>query len=261
MARTKPKLPTAARHDTNKSGIVEEGRSSPDCLDANSSSSNVSSSSRDRSPSPEEVFVEDFNLTRSNDPVELDAPPITMTVADQDQVKRLVAFYPTLKIRHCTYLYRTWEIIPWVERYNLTDNPNDPFGDFHTILSHINDPVLHRFPVGRMDEREVDKYRSNTTKWFKSDHLSFYTDWSQMYDSRYDDSHNVFSFFTASGEMTSMVQWFNESRSDFDDSNINVARICSCIWKRIHPPSYLLYRQKKIEASPDQNGYDTASFW
>ncbi len=82
-----------------------------------------------------------------------------------------------------------------------------------------------------------------------------------MYDSRYNDSHDVFSFFTArSGEMTSMVQWFNESRSDFDDSDINVAKICSCIWKRIHPPSYLLYRRKKIQASPDQNGYDTASF-
>jgi hypothetical protein len=60
--------------------------------------------------------------------------------------------------------------------------------------------------------------------------------------------------------MTSMVQWFNESRSDFDDSDINVAKICSCVWKRIHPPSYSLYRQKKIDASPDQNGYDTASF-
>jgi hypothetical protein len=58
-----------------------------------------------------------------------------------------------------------------------------------------------------------------------------------------------------------MAKWFNESRADFDDSDINVARICSCIWKRIHPPSYLLYRQKKIEAtSPDQNGYDAASF-
>jgi hypothetical protein len=52
-----------------------------------------------------------------------------------------------------------------------------------------------------------------------------------MYDSGYDDSHNVFSFFTASGEMTSIVKWFNESRSDFDDSDINIAKICSCIWK------------------------------
>jgi hypothetical protein len=86
----------------NTLGIVEEGRSSPDCLD-NSSASNVSSSSSDRSPSPEEVFVEDFNLTRLNNPVELDAPPITMTVADQDHIKGLVAFYPTSKIRHCIW--------------------------------------------------------------------------------------------------------------------------------------------------------------
>jgi hypothetical protein len=62
------------------SGIVEEERSSPDCLDENSSASNVSSSSRDRSPSPEEVFVEDLHLTRSNDPVEIDAPPIWLII-------------------------------------------------------------------------------------------------------------------------------------------------------------------------------------
>jgi hypothetical protein len=215
-----------------------------------------------------------LNLTRSNDPVELDAPPITMTVADQDHIKGLVAFYPTSKIRHCTYPERTWKIIHLVKQFNPADNPYDPFGDFHTVLlSHtrkpvrhrfpvgrIRKPVRHRFPVGRMDEREIEEYRSNTIKWSKSDHLSFYTDWSQMYYSRYDDSHNVFSFYTASGEMTSMVQWFNESRSDFDDSHVNVAKICSCIWKRIHPPSYLLYRRKQIEANPDQNGYDTTSF-
>jgi hypothetical protein len=117
--------------------------------------SNVSSSSRDRSPSLEEVFVEDLNLTRSNNPVELDAPPITMTVADQEHIKELVAFYPTSKIRHCTYPERTWEIIPWVKEYNLADNPYDPFGDFHTVLSHIKKPVRHRFPVGRMDERKI----------------------------------------------------------------------------------------------------------
>jgi hypothetical protein len=147
MVRTRQKLPTAARHDINTSGIVEEGRSSPDCLDKNALASNVSSSSRDRSPSPEEVFVEDLNLTRSNNPVELDGPPITMKVADQDHIKGLVAFYPTSKIRHCTYPERTWEIIPWVKEYNLADNPYDPFGDFHTILSHTKEPVRHRFPV------------------------------------------------------------------------------------------------------------------
>jgi hypothetical protein len=65
--------------------------------------------------------------TRSNNPAELDAPPITMTVANQDHLNGLVAIYPTLKIRHCTYLDCTWEIIPWVKRYNPTDNPEDPF--------------------------------------------------------------------------------------------------------------------------------------
>jgi hypothetical protein len=41
--------------------------------------------------------VEDLNLTRSNDPVELAALPITMTVADQDHVKGLFSILPHLK--------------------------------------------------------------------------------------------------------------------------------------------------------------------
>jgi hypothetical protein len=120
--------------------------------------------------------------------------------------------------------------------------------------------VPHRFPVGKMDERDIEEYHSDQKKWYKSDHLSLYTDWSEKYDSRYEDSCDVFSFNTASGEMTTMVEWFNESHADFDDSDINVAKICACIWKRIHPPSFILYRQKKIDASPDHNGYDTSSF-
>jgi hypothetical protein len=129
-----------------------------------------------------------------------------MTLADQAHVNGLVAFYPTLKIRHCTYPKHTWEIIPWVNWYDPTDNPDASYRDFQSAVNcKTHDPVPHRFPIGRMDEREVEQYPSNPKKWFKSDYLSFYTDWSQMYDSRYDDSHDVFSFFTTSGEMTSMV--------------------------------------------------------
>jgi hypothetical protein len=64
MARTRSKLPTADRRNINTSGIVEEGCSSPDCLDENSLASNVSSSSRDRSPSPEEVFCGRLELDK-----------------------------------------------------------------------------------------------------------------------------------------------------------------------------------------------------
>jgi hypothetical protein len=78
MARTKPKLPTAARRNINDtSGIVEEGRSSPDCLDENALSSNVSSSSRDRSFSPGEVFTyhgDDKVMSRKGTENKYDAP-------------------------------------------------------------------------------------------------------------------------------------------------------------------------------------------
>ena len=261
MARSQSKLPTASRRDSNTSTNVEEQVSSPVGIFKISSATNVLPSSSDRSSSPEEVDAESLNWTTSNDPAELDAPPIKMTTHDRAHVEGLVEFYPTSKIRHCLFPVRTWEIIPWIKRYDPSDYPGDPFRDFAPAANcTTHHPVLHRFPVGRMDEREVEEYRDDPTKWFKHDYLSFYTDWSQMYYSGYEDRHDVFSFFTASGEMTSMVQWFNEARSDFDDTDINVSKICSGIWKRIHPPSYYFYRQKKIEASPDHNGYDTPTF-
>ncbi len=153
MARTKPKLPMAVRHDINTSGIVEEEGSSFGAVDAISSFSTVLSSSEDRSPSPEEVHRDDLNWTRSNNPVDLDAPTITMTLANQAHVNGLVPFYLTLKIRHCSYPERTGEIIPWIRRYDPTGNPDNPFCDFQCTVSQTCDPVLHRFPVGRMDKR------------------------------------------------------------------------------------------------------------
>jgi hypothetical protein len=92
MARTKPKLPTAARRDINMSANVEQEGSSPDGILRISSATNVLFTSRDSSPSPEVVHLEDMNWKRSNDPVELDAPPITMSLAYQAHVNGLVAF-------------------------------------------------------------------------------------------------------------------------------------------------------------------------
>jgi hypothetical protein len=66
----------------------------------------------------------------------------------------------------------------------------------------------------------------------------------------------------AGGETSSMYYWFDESNKDFDDSDVNVAKIVSNIWKRVHPPSYYLFRQMKIDASsdPQHHGYNTGSF-
>ena len=62
--------------------------------------------------------------------------------------------------------------------------------------------------------------------------------------------------------MMTMFQWFDESIHNFDNSDINVAKIVASIWKRVHPPSYFLYRRKKIDAcdDPKRHGYNTASF-
>jgi hypothetical protein len=83
-----------------------------------------------------------------------------------------------------------------------------------------------------------------------------------MFLSHYDDQRDYFSFYMASGEMTSMVQWFDDSFTDINDSNINVAKIVASIWKRVHPPSYYLYRQKKVDASEDLtcHEYNTSTF-
>jgi hypothetical protein len=91
--------------------------------------------------------------------------------------------------------------------------------------------------------------------------LSFYTHWSQRFVSPYDEGHDCFAFYTASGEMTTMYQWF-ENSNVVDNSNLNVEKIVASIWKRMHPPSYFLYRQKKIDASnnPAKHGYNTATF-
>lgn len=67
--------------------------------------------------------------------------------------------------------------------------------------------------------------------------MTFYTDRSQMFVSCYEESHNCFAFYTASGKMTSMVQWFDGKDAKFDSSDVNVAKMVACIWKQVHPPT------------------------
>jgi hypothetical protein len=112
-----------------------------------------------------------------------------------------------------------------------------------------------------MDQQEVEEYGSNPKKGFKSDHLSFYMDWSQMLVSCYEESHAFFTFYTASGKMNSMLQWSDRRVANPDHSDMNVAKIVACIWKLVHLPSHFYFCQKKIETSPnlDQNGYNTLS--
>jgi hypothetical protein len=48
--------------------------------------------------------------------------------------------------------------------------------------------------VGGIGQPEVEGYSSDPKKWFKSNHLSFYTDWSQMFVSCYEESCKSFAF-------------------------------------------------------------------
>ena len=98
MERKKPKLPTAARRDMNTPGTSDNELPLPDGILKISVATNFLASFRDRSPSPEVVHFNDIEWRRSNNPVELDAPTITMTAADQAHLNRSVALYPTSKI-------------------------------------------------------------------------------------------------------------------------------------------------------------------
>jgi hypothetical protein len=207
-----------------------------------------------------------INFTRSNDPATLDAPPIMMTVADHGFDSSfghgLGLIYPESKMRHFSYPVRQWKIVPWLRCYDQTGRSSeDPFQDLETLSHGRNAPHPLSFPVGKMDPREVKEYVLDSTRWFRTDYLSFYTHWSQRFVSHYDEGHDCFAFYTASGEMTTMYQWFQNS-DVVDNSDLNVEKIVASIWKRMHPPSYFLYRQKKIDASknPAEHGYNTATF-
>lgn len=52
-----------------------------------------------RTPSPEVVEFANLNWTRSDDPAVLDAPPITLTLADPGRTRQLGLIYPSSKIR------------------------------------------------------------------------------------------------------------------------------------------------------------------
>ena len=221
-----------------------------------------------RSSSPEVIpsdEVQGLEWNRSNDPAVLDAPPIKMTLTERGLNNGFPSFYESSHIRQFAYPERTWKIEPWPHPWSRGNRPKDPYHDFS---SASNDAPFHHspfddsgsvgndelqpnplhYPVGKMDQREVQEYVDNPKQWFRYDYLSFYTHWSSMCASHYEDKHDCFAIYTASGEMTSMFQWFDDPT---DDSDINLSKIVASIWKRVHPPSYYLYRQKKIEASPD----------
>jgi hypothetical protein len=203
---------------------------------------------------------------RSNKPADLEAPPIFMTEMDQGGAQRSgpTDFYPEIYrgsgIRQFSYPVRTHVVVDWPKWDEQNEIlSEDPYNDYKPIFNSSNAPHPHRYPVGSMNLDEVTEFRKDHEKWMKFDYLHVYTHWSEMFTSPYDENLDFFAFYTASGEMSIMYDWF---ASNVDDTDINVAKIVSSVWKRVHPPSYFLYRQKKIDASaePKHHGYNTASF-
>ncbi len=155
-------------------------------------------------PIPQEE-VEVLGWTRSNDPAVLDSPRIKMTLAERGLENGFPRIYQSSKIRRFSYPERNRPIEPWPNRRAFGDVPKDKYHDFSSALNdepfydapypHEScpvrkdrpDPNLLSYPVGKMDPREVEEYVGDPTLWFRYDYLSFYTHWSQMCASQYDD--------------------------------------------------------------------------
>jgi hypothetical protein len=176
----------------------------------------------------------------------------------------LVSSYPGSKIRQFSYPERSWTINPWRKWYEPPFQPKDPFRDFTPCsIEACREPHPLCFSVGNQDWHKVMEYVCDPRKWFRMDHLSYYTYWSAiMYTADYSNEHDFFTFYMAGGETSSMYYWVDKSVTGFDDSDVNLAKIIDNIWMRVHPPSYYLFHRLKIYAgsNPKRNGYVTASF-
>jgi hypothetical protein len=76
-----------------------------------------------------------------------------------------------------------------------------------STIPSIHSPTISRW--GKMDPREVQEYVGNPKKWFKTDYLSFYTHWSEMFVSHCKEKRDFPAFYTTSGKMITMLQWFH----------------------------------------------------
>ena len=210
------------------------------------------------------IQFEDLQWKRSNDPKILDATRITVSLKDRGPTFLLesVLSYEESGIRQFSYPERLYLIMPWPRWFEFPVEDDDPYRDFTPSKCGRLEPHPLRFPVGNQARNEVMEYRHDPKKWFQMDYLASYTHWSAMYTTDYSDDHDFFAFYMAGGETSTMYKWFDESNADFDDSDIAVSKIVANIWKRVHPPSFLLFRKLKIAASsnPKENGYNTASY-
>jgi hypothetical protein len=173
--------------------------------------------------------------------------------------------YPGSMIRTFEYPIREPlppEIIPWSVSEQFIPNVADPYRDFDAVDSGGHQVSPLRFKVGNAAKPEVEDFLKDTTKYLNLDYLNYYTDWSQRCTSNYFDKNDYFPIYFQNGEGTSIYNWFTKVNKDIDDSDNNVNKLVDIIWKRVHPPSYYLFRQRKIAAFRNKRkcAYNTATY-
>ena len=148
-----------------------------------------------------------------------------------------------------------------IEDIEATDDPFEEFDRCEHDLQSEKE-TMYRFPVGRMQREEVEEYLDHETKYLRLDYLTFYMNWSQRFTNSYDDDRDYFPLYFASGEGTTIFNWFAKTYTGIDDSDLAVHRSVDYIWKRIHPPSYYMFWDRKVLAfdPPKECSYNTPSY-
>jgi hypothetical protein len=190
-----------------------------------------------------------FTILKTQDPDQLNAWNGTMCSLTPIKCPKL---YPGSMIH--TFKYHKGEpvppkIIPWAVLEQFIPNGADPYNDFDAVESGGHDEVspLH-FKVGCVARGEAGAFLKDDQRWLPLDYLNYYTDWSHRFTSNYFEKNNFFPLYFHNGEGTSIYNRFSKRCRDADDSDNNVNKMVDIIWKRVHPPSYYLFRDRKIAA-------------
>jgi hypothetical protein len=207
---------------------------------------------------------ETFNFIKSYDPNDLNAWNGNMP-STKDTMFESPTIYPGTRVRTFAYPERDENLCAWVvdwEEEDLDGGGSDPYHDFDASRTGGHHVSKLRFQVGQMHKPEVENFIKKTGKYLKLDYLSYYTNWSQRFTSNYSEANDFFPLYFSSGEGTALYDWFNKSYTDTDDSDTAVQKLVDSVWKRIHPPSYYLFRDRKIEAfgKKEECAYNTPTY-
>ncbi len=154
------------------------------------------------------------------------------------------------------------KIVPWAVLEQFIPNGANPYNYFDAVELGGHEVSPLRFPVAPVVRTEVDNYVIDDTRWWMLDHLNYYTNWSQRFTSNYFETNDYFSLYFHNGEGSAISDWFAKRGNDLIDSDNQVHKMVDIIWRRVHPPSYYLFRDRKIAAFENkrQCPYNTATY-